>query len=70
MVASLGQLLDLMRHHGAHRIYAKHLSPNDNSKNQVYLGGGFAALNVIPHGEIYTNAAEKAGASVMCRNVR
>lgn len=61
MVASLGQLLDLMRHHGAHRIYAKHLSPNDNSKNQVYLGGGFAALNVIPHGEVYNDASEKAG---------
>ncbi|WIW88073.1 MvaI/BcnI family restriction endonuclease [Sphingobium sp. V4] len=61
MVASLGQLLDLMRHHGAYRIYAKRLSPNDNSKNQVYLGDGFAALNVIPHGEVYTDAAEKAG---------
>lgn len=61
MVASLEQLLDLMRHHGAYRIYAKRLSPNDNSKNQVYLGGGFAALNVIPHGEVYTDAAEKAG---------
>ncbi len=41
-----------MREHGASRIYAKKLSPNDNSKNQVYLGGGFAALNVIPHSEI------------------
>lgn len=61
MVASLGQLLNLMRHHGAYRIYAKRLSPNDNSKNQVYLGGGFAALNVIPHSEVYTDAAEKAG---------
>ena len=61
MVASLAQLLDLMRHHGAHRIYAKMLSPNDNSKNQVYLGGGFAALNVIPHGDIYSDAADIAG---------
>jgi MvaI/BcnI restriction endonuclease family len=50
-----------MRHHGAHRIYAKLLSPNDNSKNQIYLGGGFAALNVIPHGDIYTDAADTAG---------
>lgn len=61
MVASLEQFLDLMRYYGAHRIYAKHLSPNDNSKNQVYLGGGFAALNIIPHGEVYTDASEKAG---------
>lgn len=50
-----------MRHHGAHRIYAKTLSPNDNSKNQIYLGGGFAALNVIPHGDIYTDTADIAG---------
>ena len=62
MVASLGQLLDLMRHHGASRIYAKKLAPNDNSKNQVYLGGDFSALNIIPHGNIYTDDAEVAGA--------
>lgn len=62
MVASLAQLLDLMRHHGATRIYAKNLAPNDNSKNQVYLGGDFSALNVIPHGEIYTDDTAIAGA--------
>lgn len=62
MVASLGQLLDLMRHHGASRIYAKRLAPNDNSKNQVYLGGDFSALNIIPHGNIYADDTEVAGA--------
>jgi len=62
LAASLGQLLDLMRHHGASRIYAKKLAPNDNSKNQVYLGGDFSALNIIPHGNIYTDDAEVAGA--------
>jgi MvaI/BcnI restriction endonuclease family len=61
VVASLGQLLNLMRHHGATRIYAKKLAPNDNSKNQVYLGGDFSALNIIPHGEIYFDDAEVAG---------
>ncbi len=61
MVASLSNLLRLMRDHGADRIYAKKLSPNDNSKNQIYLGGGFGALNVIPHGEIYTDTRELAG---------
>lgn len=50
-----------MAHHGASRIYAKRLSPNDNSKNQVYLGGGFAALNVLPHGEIYVDATSRGG---------
>jgi hypothetical protein len=62
LVGSLGQLLDLMRHNGASRIYAKKLAPNDNSKNQVYLGGDFSALNIIPHGNIYTDGAEIAGA--------
>lgn len=62
MVESLGQLLDLMRHHGATRIYAKRLAPNDNSKNQVYLGGDFSALNIVPHGNIYTDGADVAGA--------
>lgn len=51
-----------MRHHGATRIYAKKLAPNDNSKNQVYLGGDFSALNIIPHGEIYSDDADIAGA--------
>lgn len=61
MVASLEQLLGLMRHHGAKRIYAKRLAANDNSKQQVYLGGGFAALNIIPHGEIIIDASYRAG---------
>lgn len=51
-----------MRHHGASRIYAKKLAPNDNSKNQVYLGGDFSALNIIPHGDIYTDTNDIAGA--------
>lgn len=62
MAGSLAQLLDLLRHHGATRIYAKRLAPNDNSKNQVYLGGDFSALNIIPHGEIYSDDADVAGA--------
>lgn len=51
-----------MRQHGASRIYAKKLAPNDNSKNQIYLGGDFSALNIIPHGNIYTDDADVAGA--------
>ena len=50
-----------MRQNGANRIYAKRLSPNDNSKNQIYLGGDFSALNIIPHGLIHTDSSEKAG---------
>lgn len=61
MVASLEQVIALLRHHSATRIYAKKLAPNDNSKNQVYLGGGFSALNIVPHGEIYTDKRTLAG---------
>lgn len=61
MFASLSQLLSRMRALGATRVYAKKLAPNDNSKNQIYLGGDFSVLNVIPHGEIYSDDEEKAG---------
>lgn len=50
-----------MAAHGAERFYAKRLAPNDNSKNQVYLGGGFSALNIIPHGPIEDDVSNIAG---------
>lgn len=40
-----------MQAHGVVRLYAKLLSPNDNSKNQIYLGGDFQVLNDLPAGE-------------------
>jgi hypothetical protein len=45
---SLGRVLDAMHAVGATRFYWKPLAPNDNSKNQIYLGGDFAVLNTIP----------------------
>jgi len=42
-------------------MYAKKLARNDNSKNQVYLGSDFSALNIIPHGNVYTDDAETGG---------
>ena len=41
-----------MSDHGAYKILFKCLSENDNSKQQIYLGGSFEALNQIPFGEI------------------
>ena len=61
MPDSLGQLLELMRLQGAVRLYAKKLAPNDNSKNQIYLGGDFSALNVIPYHDIQTDDTSMAG---------
>ncbi|MCT4607602.1 MAG: MvaI/BcnI restriction endonuclease family protein [Pelagimonas sp.] len=62
MFTSLSNLISAMQDAGAKRFYAKRLAPNDNSKNQVYLGGGFDALNIIPHCDIDTDFSEKAGA--------
>lgn len=46
---------------GARRIYAKALAPNDNSKNQIYLGGDFEVLQVIPGGEPIPSVAGTHG---------
>jgi len=46
----LSQVWAAMSDAGASRLYAKWLAPNDNSKNQIYLGPGFEALNVLPSG--------------------
>lgn len=49
---SLDQVLTVLRQHSATVGYLKRLAPNDNSKNQVYLGPGFEALNLLPAGSI------------------
>lgn len=63
MFTSMSALLAAMKDAGANRFYAKRLARNDNSKNQVYLGPGFEALNIIPHGNIETDATERAGSN-------
>ncbi len=45
LAAVTAQFLDL----GVRRLYVKPLAENDNSKNQIYLGGGdWAVLNALP----------------------
>lgn len=47
----LESVVRMMRDAGAARLYFKRLAPNDNSRNQVYLGGSFEAINALPfHG--------------------
>lgn len=41
---------------GATRLFVKKLSPNDNSKNQIYLGGNFEALNTLPYKDVYVDS--------------
>lgn len=54
---NLQNLKKLFADNGCQKIYLKNLSPNDNSKNQVYLGGSFEILNILPIAEIKTEEA-------------
>ena len=49
---NLAKLISLFEDNGCTKIYAKTLSANDNSKNQVYLGGSFDILNIFPFTEV------------------
>jgi hypothetical protein len=49
---SVDQLLARFRALGATRVFCKKLSENDNSKQQIYLGGSFEVLSFFPHGEV------------------
>lgn len=62
MIDSLQTLLQMMATRGATRFYAKKLSANDNSKNQIYLGGNYSALNILPFGKVETDTEANAGA--------
>lgn len=53
----LKKLKLLFVENGCSKIYVKQLSPNDNSKNQVYFGGSFDILNILPISEIKNEAA-------------
>jgi hypothetical protein len=54
---NLDKLKSLFIDNGCTKIYVKKLSPNDNSKNQVYFGGNFEILNILPISEIKTEEA-------------
>ena len=40
---------------GVNRLLVKNLAPNDNIKNQIYLGKDFSISNIIPFGNITLN---------------
>jgi len=54
---NLNNLKTIFIENGCNRIYIKKLSPNDNSKNQVYLAGSFDILNIFPISEIKNEEA-------------
>ena len=53
------QLKGLLAQKGAREFFYKKLSDNDNSKQQIYLGGSYDALTELPHGEIYVEQGVK-----------
>jgi len=59
-IKNLASLKRIMADHGVTQLFAKSLSPNDNSKNQIYLGGGFEVLNVIPNHGIEVDEGTKS----------
>lgn len=52
---NLKQILAVLSDKNCRKVYVKRLSPNDNSKNQVYLGWSFDVLNILPIKEIITD---------------
>ena len=49
---NLNTLIKILSDKSCNKIYVKRLSPNDNSKNQIYLAGSFDVLNILPSGEV------------------
>lgn len=50
-----------MQRHGATRVVFKLLANNDNSKQQVYFGGDFDVLRLIPHGDLVSHISSRDG---------
>ena len=56
---NIDHLIEKMKLNGVNKLIFKRLSPNDNSKNQIYLGSSYDILQTIPMGEIYIDHSKK-----------
>ena len=56
---NINHLIEKMKLNGVNKLIFKRLSPNDNSKNQIYLGSSYDILQTIPMGEIYIDRSKK-----------
>lgn len=56
---TLAELKELYASTGCTRLYAKQLAENDNSKNQVYFGPDFQALNLFPNVGVFADSSLK-----------
>jgi hypothetical protein len=52
MFQTLNQLKERFLALGAERVFFKALADNDNSKQQIYLGGSLEVLSFFPHGKV------------------
>ena len=57
--SSLDALCAAMRNRGVTTLVFKRLAPNDNSKNQIYLGSDYSALQLLPFGKVYADKSIK-----------
>lgn len=56
---NLQNLKTIFINNGCQKVYVKELAENDNSKNQVYLGGSFEVLNMLPFHTITADSSSK-----------
>jgi hypothetical protein len=56
---SIKELQRILRHAGAVKLVAKALAENDNSKQQIYLGGGWEVLSTLPFKEVTADNTAK-----------
>jgi hypothetical protein len=61
---NLKNLKSIFINNGCSKVYVKILSPNDNSKNQVYLGGSFDILNILPISNITSDNIDEGNSEI------
>ena len=66
----LNKLKDILHGLDCNDIYIKKLSSNDNSKNQIYLGGHLTDLPFIPTGEMTASQSKSKKKSNSKRDVK
>lgn len=57
MDISFDTLQARFRHAGAIKLIAKPLAENDNSKQQIYLGGNYEVLNILPFEDVVSDTS-------------
>lgn len=56
---TINKIIEIFKSLGCDRFYAKELSENDNSKQQIYLGPDFQSIPEIPKGPVYSDVSGK-----------